>query len=128
MRVLAPYPWTEFTVTAKPGRSDIIAMVNRIVNAGIRPASGKPQASDQWKIWPPIGWCHDYALTKLEELKLRGIQSQLCECIAPDGEYHMVTIVDGLVLDNLTPTIGVMRYPVVATQSLENPDIWENLS
>jgi predicted transglutaminase-like cysteine proteinase len=125
MRVLPPFPWTEFTIAAKPSRTEIIAMVNRVVNAGIRPAPGVPAVNDPWRIWPKVGWCHDYALTKREELSLRGIASQLCECIAPDNEHHMVLLVDGVALDNLTAEIRPMAYEVVRTQSLDHPDVWE---
>jgi hypothetical protein len=38
------------------------------------------------------------------------IPSQLCECIAPGGEHHMLLRVDGVALDNLIPAIGPMRY------------------
>lgn len=125
MPVLPPFPWTAFKVAAKPSRAEIIAMVNRVVNAGIRPAPGQPGVNDKWQIWPEIGWCHDYAMTKREELSLRGIASQLCECIAPDGEHHMVLLVDGVALDNLTGEIRPMVYPIVRTQSLQQPDVWE---
>jgi predicted transglutaminase-like cysteine proteinase len=91
------------------------------VNAGIRPNYGEARVDDKWQIWPATGWCHDYVVTKREELLLRGIASQLCECIAPDGEHHLVLLVDCVVLDNLTPEIGPMRYQVVRTQSIYNP-------
>jgi len=125
MRVLPPFPWTEFKIAAKPSRKEIIAMVNRVVNAGIRPERGVPGVNDPWRIWPEVGWCHDYAVTKREELALRGIASQLCECIAPDNEHHMVLLVDGVALDNLTGEIRPMAYAVVRTQSLDHPDVGE---
>jgi predicted transglutaminase-like cysteine proteinase len=123
--VLAPFPWTEFKLARKPSRAEIIAEINARVNAGIRPSRGKPGVNDPWLLWPPVGWCHDYAVTKREELMLRGIASQLCECIAPDNEHHMVLLVDGVALDNLTSDIAPMRYPVVRVQSMDNPDLWQ---
>jgi len=123
MRVLPPFPWTEFTVAARPLRADLIAMVNRVVNAGIRPAHGVPGVNDLWRIWPEVGWCHDYALTKREELSLRGIAS--ASASRPDNEHHMVLLVDGVALDNLTAEIRPMAYAVVRTQSPEQPDVWE---
>ncbi len=133
---LPPMAWTLFALADKPSRSEIIAFVNRAVNAGIRPNYGRASISDKWLIWPETGQCHDYAVTKREELLLRGISAQLCECIAPDGEHHLVLLVPpspeegsgaagSVVLDNLTPEIGPMRYPVVRTQSIDDPDRWE---
>jgi predicted transglutaminase-like cysteine proteinase len=122
---LAPMAWTMFTQRPAPTRAEWIAIVNRAVNDAIGSAYGTPAADDPWKLWPEVGWCHDYAITKYYELKLHGIASQLCECIAPDGEHHMVVLVDGIVLDNLTSELRPMAYQVVRTQSLANPDVWE---
>ncbi len=122
---LPPMAWTIFALAENPQRSEIIAQVNRAVNAGIRPNYGRASVSDKWLIWPETGQCHDYAVTKREELLLRGIASQLCECIAPDGEHHLVLLVDGVTLDNLTPEIGPMRYAIVRMQSIDDPDRWE---
>ncbi len=117
--------WTLFTQAQQPSRKDLIAIVNRIVNNGIDPEHGTPNLMDPWRVWPKSGWCHDYAVTKRYELMLRGIPPQLCECIAPDGEHHVVVLVDGVALDNLTQAIAPMRYQVVRTQSLANADFWE---
>jgi predicted transglutaminase-like cysteine proteinase len=123
--VMAPMAWTMALLQEPLSRRQTVEFVNRMVNNGIDSLFGTPPVDDPWKIWPRAGWCHDYAFTKYCELKLRGISSQLCECIAPDGQHHLVVLVDGLVLDNLTPMLRPMHYKVVRTQSLQNPDLWE---
>ena len=113
----------------RPTRKDFIAIVNRMVNHGIDPMTGPtPGPETPWRVWPKAGWCHDYAVTKRYELLLRGFAAsdlRLCECIAPDGEHHMVLIVEDLALDNLTDELKPMRYPIVRVQSASNPDFWE---
>ena len=122
---LPPLAYTVFTLAPKPDRAATIAIINRLVNNGIDPQRGTPSLSDPWQIAPRIGWCHDYAITKQWLLGALGIPSQLCECIAPDGELHMVLCVDDDVLDNLTEAVGPMRYQVARVQSAANPDDWE---
>lgn len=86
---------------------------------------------DPWLIWPAVGYCHDYAVTKREELILRGFATADCllaECVIPTGEHHLVLLVDDLVLDSLHSAIlpiASVRYQWVRRQSRENPDIWE---
>ena len=123
--VLAPMSYTMFKLSPKPDHQHTIAIINRFVNHGIDPKQGTPDLSDPWQIAPRVGWCHDYAVTKQWLLTALGISSQLCECIAPDGEHHMVLIVGDVVLDNLTEAIGPMRYEVVRMQSATNSDDWE---
>jgi len=122
---LAPMGWTLFSLAPKPSRSEIATIVNRLVNNGIDPKQGMPDITEPYRIAPKAGWCHDYAVTKQWLLSAFGISSRLCECIAPDGCHHMVLIVDGDMLDNLTSEIGPMRYRVVRTQSAGDPDLWE---
>ena len=114
-----------FKLAPKPDQAHTLAIINRLVNNGIDPQQGTPDLSDPWQIAPRVGWCHDYAVTKQWLLTPLGISSQLCECIAPDGEHHMVLIVGEVVLDNLTEAIGPMRYEVVRMQSATNSDDWE---
>lgn len=127
---LAPIAWTIFAQGAgSPSRGDWIGIVNRYVNHGIDPEQSPPPGPETpWHIWPKAGWCHDYAVTKRYELMLRGFAASellLCECIAPDGEHHMVLLVGGVALDNLTDELRPMRYPIVRVQSSANPDFWE---
>lgn len=122
--VLPPLAYTAFALAAKPSRAEILGIVNRFVNHGIDAEQGEPGLTDPWLIGPKAGWCHDYAVTKQWLLAALGIASQLCECIAPDGEHHMVLLVDGQALDNLNPVVGTMRYRVIRTQSIDNPSIW----
>jgi predicted transglutaminase-like cysteine proteinase len=120
--------WTLFEAKSKPSRQDTIAMVNRAVNT-IPAQQGAPPEIDDWIIWPKTAWCHDYAVTKREELLLRGFDASdclLCECEA-HGVHHMVLIVDGQVLDNLDPRIrpqARVPYTWIRWQSAENPDQW----
>ena len=120
--------YTMFKLSPKPDQAHTLAIINRLVNHGIDPQQGAPDLSDPWQIAPRVGWCHDYAVTKQWLLTALGISSQFCECIAPDGEHHMVLIVGDVVLDNLTEAIGPMRYEGVRMQSKDNPDIWESQS
>jgi len=128
---LPPFAWTAFeTNPPAPSRRDWIEIVNRSVNGGIIPEYGAAPPFDVWRLWPRTGWCHDYAITKRFELMLRGFAASdlsLVECIAPDGEHHLVLIADGLVMDNLNPTVrpaAKLGYTIVRQQSAGNPDVW----
>jgi predicted transglutaminase-like cysteine proteinase len=82
----------------------------------------------QIRIWPKVGWCHDYAVTKRAELSLRGYMASellLCECLGPDGQHQMVLLAGGFALDNLADRLLPMRYPALRQQSAESPDLWE---
>lgn len=128
---LAPLAWTLFAQAPPPARDDLIALVNRMVNHAIDPRRGVPPPTDTvtaWRIGPKAGWCHDYAVTKrwlLLALGFNAAELLLCECLAPDGEHHMVLRVGEIVLDNLTEAIGPMRYTVVRQQSAINQGLWE---
>jgi predicted transglutaminase-like cysteine proteinase len=124
--VPSPLAWTQFEREPNPSRRETIEIVNRLVNRGIMQASGKPDILDHWQIAPRAGWCHDYAITKRWLLLQMGFAASeliLCECTVPDGQHHMVLLVDGLALDNLTEHIAPMRYPIVRYQT-SNPDTW----
>ena len=51
--------------------------------------------------------------------------SQHCEVELADGSHHLVAMVGDLVLDNLNPVVGPMRYTIVRTQSAADPYAWE---
>lgn len=121
--------WTIFTRSNQC--YNMLEVVNRMVNHGIDPAHGEAKVSDPWLVWPRVGWCHDYAITKREELLLRGYKANkllLCEVELADGQHHMVLIVDDQVLDNLIQHVyplSAMHYKIVRIQSKDNPDFWE---
>lgn len=124
---LPPLAWAIFARAAPPSRADQLALVNRMVNHAIDALPGSPSPVEPWLIGPKGGRCHDYAVTKRWLLLALGFpvsELLLCECLAPDGEHHLVLRVDDIVLDNLTEAIGPMRYRVCRQQSAENPDIW----
>lgn len=122
--VVPPFPFTQFSLRPKLSQGETIAVVNRLVNL-MRPHEGAPSENDPYLIAPEHGtWCHDYAVTKQWLLAAFGIESKLCECVLPDGEHHMVLLVADVALDNLTPVIGPMKYPVVKTES-DDPRLWD---
>lgn len=126
---LPPLAWAIFTQAALPSRAEQLALVNRMVNHAIDPLPGSPSPIEPWRIGPKAGRCHDYAVTKRWLLLALGFSPSellLCECLAPDGEHHLVLRVGDVVLDNLTEAIGPMRYRVVRQQSPDNPDLWQS--
>lgn len=129
---LAPMAWTIFAQTPLPTKAEWLAIVNRMVNRAIDPDPSPPQVGDPWRVWPMSGQCHDYAVTKREELLLRGYHAGellLCECQLPDGRYHLVLLVGGMVLDNLRDEIvpwAECGYRAVVTQSAADPNFWQS--
>ena len=125
-----PFAWTKFTLAPEMPKTAWPAIINRVVNNGIDPASGPlpSPAEEIWSIWPRVGWCHDYALTKRYELMLRGYDASECLMAVvqlPDDTYHAVLVVDGLTLDNLHHDLRPWpQYKPVKIQSAENPDWW----
>jgi predicted transglutaminase-like cysteine proteinase len=130
MNALPPFAWTKFTIAPAIAKDAWPAIINRVVNEGIDPASGPtPTPADEvWLIWPRVGWCHDYALTKRYELMLRGYEARECllaEVQLPDGEYHLVLVVNGATLDNIRSEIRPWpQYKPIKMQSVENPNFW----
>jgi predicted transglutaminase-like cysteine proteinase len=124
----APMTFTIFAGKPKPTREETIEHVNRFVNMGIvADHRNIPLAEERWSIAPLRGQCHDYAVTKQWLLAAFGIASQLCECEIEDGEHHLVLLVDGKVLDNLTPIIkprAQVHYKWIRQQSPDRPDFW----
>lgn len=114
--------------------------VNREVNQDIIPDPTLGPATEQWKILPQSGNCHDYAVSKRHELLARGWPSQallLAEVIVPSGEHHLILVVRtsdaDLVLDNLDAnirTVAMTRYQYqwVRIESPYNPKFWLNVS
>jgi predicted transglutaminase-like cysteine proteinase len=125
---LAPMAFTVFAGKPKPSREETIEIVNRLVNMGIvADRRDIPLAQERWSIAPVRGQCHDYAVTKQWLLAAFGIKSQLAEVVAMENEHHLVLVVDGLVLDNLTSLIKKredVRYVWVRQQSPDRPDFW----
>ncbi len=113
---MTPFEYELFIRQPKPDRAATIAKINFAMNR-LPPHEGMPAAGDPWDRVPEHGtWCHDYAVSKQWALEPFGIASKLCICKLTDGALHMVLLVDGLALDNLTPLIGPMRYEPVWTQ------------
>lgn len=113
--------------------------VNRDVNREIKPQADVGSViSEQWRIAPSAGACHDYAVTKRHELLARGWPSRallLAEVVVPWGEHHLVLVVrtdhGDLVLDNLSAGIRLWSrtpYKWVRIQSSGNPNFWSAIA
>lgn len=117
-------------------RLNELALVNREVNAAIKPAPEVTKATQEWKLAPRSGDCHDYAVTKRHDLLSRGWPSRsllLAEVIVPSGEHHLVLVVRtktvDLVLDNLNPDLRPVgatadEYKWLRIESPANPLFW----
>lgn len=115
-------------------------LVNRVVNRDIVADPTIGPATENWKVAPASGNCHDYAVTKRHELLALGWPSQvllLAEVIVPSGEHHLVLVVRtkdaDLVLDNLNANIRTAamtryQYQWVRIESPYNPKFWLNLT
>jgi predicted transglutaminase-like cysteine proteinase len=146
---LCPLGWTNF-VLANPAQRGAdgaappiawtpelarqLGAINDKVNEGIVPSEA--DVNKPWRVWPPDGCCHDYAVTKRSALMQAGIPSScllLAEVQIPDAEYHLVLVVrttrGPITLDNLTPALldwPPPDYTMVEMQSAANPDLWED--
>ncbi len=150
----APMGWTNFVlanpaergqvgetppVTWTPDFARQLGEINERVNDGIVPVEA--DADKPWRIWPPDGCCHDFAVTKRSILMQAEIPSScllLAEVKIPDDEYHhsqyhlvlVIRTTNGrITLDNLTPALldwAPPGYVLVAMQSAANPDLWES--
>lgn len=110
--------------------------VNREVNRSITPDPTLGPATEEWKISPESGNCHDYAVTKRHELLALGWPSRdllLAEVVVPSGLHHLVLVVrtkdSDLVLDNLNANIRTAamthyEYQWVRVESPYNPKFW----
>jgi predicted transglutaminase-like cysteine proteinase len=125
-------------LTAK--RWNELNLVNRQVNRDIIPDATMGPATEEWKISPASGNCHDYAVTKRHELLALGWPSRvllLAEVVVPSGEHHLILVVRtknaDLVLDNLNANIRTAamtryQYQWVRVESPHNPEFWFNVN
>jgi predicted transglutaminase-like cysteine proteinase len=114
--------------------------VNREVNAAIKPVSEKSDRSRGWTLFPPMGNCNDYVVSKRHELLQRGWPSsalQLAEIALPKtGVHHLVLVVNArgniFVLDNLkfnpVPLTESIDYQWVRIESSRDPAYWVSMS
>lgn len=114
-------------------------LINRAVNRDIIPDPVLGPETERWKVSPPSGNCHDYAVTKRHELLALGWPSEvllLAEVVVPSGEHHLVLVVRtkdaDLVLDNLNANIRTAamtryQYQWVRIESPYNPKFWVNV-
>ncbi len=117
-------------------------VVNREVNGAIQPVSRttKQQGpSRSWTLFPSIGYCNDYAVSKRHKLLLKGWPSsalQLAEVALATGEHHLVLVAAAMgaifVLDNLAPEpvplADVTLYRWVRIESPDQPGYWSSVS
>lgn len=115
-------------------------LVNRQVNRDITPDPTLGPATEEWKISPASGNCHDYAVTKRHELLARGWPARdllLAEVIVPSGEHHLILVVRtknvDLVLDNLNANIRpasatLHQYQWVRIESPRDPRFWAGVN
>ena len=108
-------------------------VVNRAVNRDIAPDES---VTEEWQVFPRVGDCKDYAVTKRHELLARGWPSRallLSEVVVPSGAHHLVLVVrtkdTDLVLDNLNANIRPVamtfrQYQWVRIESPQNPKFW----
>jgi predicted transglutaminase-like cysteine proteinase len=126
-------------IALTPERLAQLTAVNRDVNREIIPQRDASSAATEiWKVAPPAGNCHDYAVTKRHELLARGWPSRallLSEVITSWGEHHLVLVVRtkeaDLVLDNLSASVrplALTRYQWVRVESPNNPKFWSTVS
>jgi predicted transglutaminase-like cysteine proteinase len=131
---VAPLQWQIFAIRhpqeVRTGKSSVsLATLKRIndrVNSGIISAN---EVGDTWSIWPHMGDCDDYAITKRHELLKRGVASRLAVVRLKDGQYHVILIVGDYVLDNLRKDIikrNAVTYRFVMEQTA-NPNKWVKL-
>lgn len=147
--VLPPFQWTNFTLrypasigvagNAPPiaWNSDVarqIGAINARVNSGITPQPDLRGYSDTWDVWPAVGDCNDFAVTKRSELLKAGFPASVLlleEVHIPGDVDHMIlnlrTDRGEIVLDNLTPALmdrGSTRYIRIKQQSPADPGVW----
>lgn len=128
---VAPLQWQIFALRhpeeTKSGAASAslstLKRVNDKVNKGI--VSVK-ENGDTWSIWPHVGDCDDYAITKRHELLKLNIASRLAIVKLKNGQYHLVLVSGGYVLDNIRKDIvrkNAMNYKIIMEQS-SNPNVW----
>jgi predicted transglutaminase-like cysteine proteinase len=122
------------TITLTGERWTELVRVNLQVNRDIIAQSDLGMATKDWSVYPKLGACYDYAITKRHELLARGWPSSallLSEVVTASGEHHLVLVVrttqGNVVLDNLNQnirTVETTRYRWVRIQSGSNPKFW----
>ncbi|AHC30567.1 periplasmic protein [Rhizobium phage vB_RleS_L338C] len=107
-----------------------LKLINARVNAAITPT---PDAYESWDLYPKLGDCDDFVMTKRDVLIKMGYPvSAFRLYVVETGsrELHLVLVVStdkgDLVLDNLKQTIVPLQasgYTLVK-HSTENPNVW----
>jgi predicted transglutaminase-like cysteine proteinase len=126
---------TSRTVALTAERWVELTTVNRQINRDIIPERNEGDVlTEEWRVHPRAGNCHDYAVTKRHELLAQGWSSSsllLSEVITNSGEHHLVLVVrtseGDVVLDNLDANIhpvDMVPYRWVRIQSTSNPNFW----
>lgn len=148
-RVLEPFQWDNFKLrypnsVGIAGEAPPIAWsseiarqiggINARVNTGIKPKADSRGTLDTWDIWPALGDCNDYAVTKRSELLKVGYPASVLlleEVKCSNGVGHLIlnlrTDRGLIVLDNLTSAMmdrGDTDYTRVMMQSDSNPEVW----
>ena len=87
--------------------TSVVGPVNQYVNNTIEYVS---DSSDYWQtgeetLSREAGDCEDFAILKLEMLADLGVSATLAYGYTDSGIAHMITIVDGFVLDNNTDAV-----------------------
>jgi len=143
-QALPPFQWSEFQVHSSvqdtTPQNGVLGTLNKLewmnfhVNSGISPRQTKPGVMDGWSLWPVIGWCGDYSVTKRHELLKNGWPSNallITTAKTQKGEDHCVLVVrlpdQDLVLDNLTDALlqpNQTGHTFELIQSEDNPHNW----
>lgn len=110
--------------------------IDNEVNQEISPDAKLGPGTEQWKIAPLYGNCHDYAVTKRHDLLALGWPPSdllLAEVLLPTDEHHLVLVVrtseGDLVLDNLNSDLVPVattygRFKWLRIQTPQNPYYW----
>lgn len=137
--VLAPMQWTRYAVSGhvvvsveRSPRFEDLEEVNRLVNGGIEVGQGGAPVRG-WQVWPDVGWCGDFALTKRVELLRRGWKEwalRIAVVGVEGGPAHAVLLVQTdrgwLALDQLDRRVRPARelkYHPIMIQSAQH-DYW----
>jgi predicted transglutaminase-like cysteine proteinase len=125
------------TLTTTPLLLELLARVQREVNASIEPQP-EPPGRDLWRADAAAGDCEDYALAKRARLQAAGLPAgamRLATAILPRGELHAVLTVETdrgtLVLDNLRRDVTALRTLDYAWQRVEDTQdslAWQELA
>jgi predicted transglutaminase-like cysteine proteinase len=122
---------------SKAQRVRELQQVNATINQAISSVQLQPSPLKQWTIFPRMGDCGDYAVTKRHVLLSRGWPSShllLAEVVLRrTGVHHLVLIAknenENVVLDNLRsevlPLKDIFRdYFLIRIEASDNPEFW----